>query len=555
MATKDEITRVETAMAVNDNELHQIPTIEIDNYNGLTLKASLVYTSLLFVSICQLWTVVGSGAFSRDIATSFNRPTDAVWMSQTLVITVIVLGPFISQGADLWGRKWFLCGLTGLGAVGSVITGRADSMEMAIGGQVITALSLGNQTLLYAIASEILPRRFRPGAQAGITGSGGLGAILALLAGSYVVKEYTEGWRIVFYIAAALLGVSAITCVIFYNPPPRALQQTLSQKEKLGRIDWPAFGLLAIGVTLLSIGLSWGQNPYPWKSARVLGPLVVGIVFLLAFAVHQTVLKKNGIIHHTLFKQDRNFALALGCIFADGMIFWAGNNYYPFQASVLYETDPVRVGLMFAIAFITAIFASVACAIYSSSFKDVRGPLVASFASFCIFNVLMATIKTGQVAIAWAYPIFLGIGLGFSLTSLVTIAQLSTPPNLVAVATGLIIAARSLGGSIGLGIFTAILNSAIAGKLPAKIAAAVVPLGLNPQALPLFIGALAAHNDAALFAVPGVSPQIIGAGVQALQQAYLESFRGVWIAAAVVSFVTMIGTSLLISQELLLTLS
>ena len=91
--------------------------------------------------------------------------------------------------------------------------------------------------------------------------------------------------------------------------------------------------------------------------------------------------------------------------------------------------------------------------------------------------------------------------------------------------------------------------------LPAKIAAAVVPLGLNPQALPLFIGALAAHNDAALFAVPGVSPQIIGAGVQALQQAYLESFRGVWIAAAVVSFVTMIGTSLLISQELLLTLS
>ena len=41
--------------------------------------------------------------------------------------------------------------------------------------------------------------------------------------------------------------------------------------------------------------------------------------------------------------------------------------------------------------------------------------------------------------------------------------------------------------------------------------------------------------------VPGITPQIIGAGVQALQEAYLQSFKGVWIAAAVMSGVATIG--------------
>lgn len=41
--------------------------------------------------------------------------------------------------------------------------------------------------------------------------------------------------------------------------------------------------------------------------------------------------------------------------------------------------------------------------------------------------------------------------------------------------------------------------------------------------------------------LPGVTPQIIGAGVHALQTSYLASFRNVWIAAAVISGVTVLG--------------
>ena len=41
--------------------------------------------------------------------------------------------------------------------------------------------------------------------------------------------------------------------------------------------------------------------------------------------------------------------------------------------------------------------------------------------------------------------------------------------------------------------------------------------------------------------IPGVTPQIISAGVYGLQEAYAKSFKGVWITAAALSAVATIG--------------
>lgn len=74
-----------------------------------------------------------------------------------------------------------------------------------------------------------------------------------------------------------------------------------------------------------------------------------------------------------------------------------------------------------------------------------------------------------------------------------------------------------------------------------NIAAAVLPLGVPPTELEAFIGALAGNDQAALAQLPNVTPQIIGAGVHALQSTYLSSFKAVWIAAAAISAATVLG--------------
>lgn len=77
-----------------------------------------------------------------------------------------VLSPFVCQASDYWGRKWFLVGLCISGAVGCVIIGRADSMEMLIAGFAVTGTAFGAQPLLHTVASEVLPRRWRSWGQA-----------------------------------------------------------------------------------------------------------------------------------------------------------------------------------------------------------------------------------------------------------------------------------------------------------------------------------------------------------------------------------------------------
>jgi hypothetical protein len=152
----------------------------------------------------------------------------------------------------------------------------------------------------------------------------------------------------------------------------------------------------------------------------------------------------------------------------------------------------------------------------------------------------MATLKPSQLAAMWGYTVLAGFGLGFGLVIAVTTGQISTPPGLIATTSGLILTSRSLGGSVALPVYTAILNSLLSEHLGQKIAERVVPLGLSAKNLPAFVSALANNDQRALAAIPGVTPDVISAGIVGLRSAYHIAFRGTWSAAAAVSAVGLI---------------
>jgi hypothetical protein len=76
---------------------------------------------------------------------------------------------------------------------------------------------------------------------------------------------------------------------------------------------------------------------------------------------------------------------------------------------------------------------------------------------------------------------------------------------------------------------TAIFSSKLATELPAQIAPRVLALGFNPQYLGAFIGALASQNIPAVAQIPGVTPMIIGAGVEGLKTAFIHSIKWIWV--------------------------
>jgi hypothetical protein len=74
-------------------------------------------------------------------------------------------------------------------------------------------------------------------------------------------------------------------------------------------------------------------------------------------------------------------------------------------------------------------------------------------------------------------------------------------------------------------------------------------VGLPASSIPEFITDLVAQNSTALLLVPGISPEIIGAGAGALLDTYAASFKNVWITAVTFVALAAIGKSQL--RELL----
>lgn len=494
------------------------------------------------IYVAQLFSVVGSGALSRNITAVTGGSEDIVWFTSIITICTTVLSPSVSQAADYWGRKWPLVFFTCLGFVGSMIVARAQNIATVLVGFTFSGLAFGAQALIPTISSEVIPRKLRSWAQGFVNIIGCLGGLVSLLFGGALVRNgHNEGFRVYFYICAATFALVAILCVFLYNPPPRDLQRDLKFSEKIRKLDWPAYFLLSSGVILFCIGLSWSQNPYPWTNARVLVPFTIGLVLLICLILYSWLIKKDGMIHHELF-QHRNFPIALGCLFVEGLAFFSANNYIPFETSVLFTSDPLLIGAHLGISFVAGVIFAGLGGAWSYYTKTVRPPAIFAFAMFVIFYILSATINTSTPeANFWAYPIFVGGGVGLCITTLMTAAQFATPPELISITTGLVLAVRNLGGTVGLAIYNAVFNHCINANMAPKIADATVPLGLPENSLGAFISALTANNATALAGIPGVTETIIAAGGRAVEDTYVIAFRYVWVTAGAFSFCALIG--------------
>jgi len=289
-------------------------------------------------------------------------------------------------------------------------------------------------------------------------------------------------------------------------------KKAVSVWSKLQKLDWLDFALVGSGVTLLCLGLSWAQNPYPWTNVHLLAPFLTGVECFWDLSHTSGKSKRTGLFHHSLL-QHRNFALALGCIYVEGHCAFAANYFVPFQLSTLYPSMGFfRVGVCYSVSYFAFTFFALATGLYIWKSKTVHVPTVAGFAVFILFFILAATAKesTPQPNF-WGYMVFLGAGLGLLLTTLVVASQLSTPPELIAMASGLVLSVRSFGASTGLVIYQAVFSHGISRNLFPKVAAATIPLGLPEGSLEPLLGALTSGNTGKLEQIPGVTAEIIEA--------------------------------------------
>ena len=485
--------------------------------------------------------LVGSGLLAQTITRAIGGSDKATWITLAVTIPSICIGPSVAQATDFWGRKWFVVVGMFLGTVGTIVVSRSNDIATAIAGQTIAGIGGSpTQALTHAIMSEILPRKHRPLAQAAIQISVGLASVTGLYVGGAMCRHNPEGFRHFYYFVAACFFATGLLFALLYRPLARELQ-LLSLWEKVQAFDIVGTILTLVAFLGICIGLGWSQNPYSWSNLHVFLPFVIGIVALVAIAIYAYWIRRDGIYHWELFK-SRNFVIAEVCFFAEGFLFLAFNNYLGYQISVLYGKDLFLTALEYSVAWYLVPVGAFSVGLYSTRTKTIRAPVVFSFLLMAVFWAAMAgTTDSSTGNQIYGLVILYGYSLGIAICILIVLAQLSIPSELVATATGLSLATRAAGGTVGLAVYDALFNNEISNKLVSEVSQAALSLGLPPASLRALLGALEADDQAAFAHVPGITPQIIQASVHAFKSVFSKAFQHVYIMSCAMLGFAIIG--------------
>jgi hypothetical protein len=57
--------------------------------------------------------------------------------------------------------------------------------------------------------------------------------------------------------------------------------------EKLAKLDWIGCALLASGLVLFCVGLSYSQNPYIWTDPHVLATFLIGVALIIGLGIYE----------------------------------------------------------------------------------------------------------------------------------------------------------------------------------------------------------------------------------------------------------------------------
>lgn len=259
------------------------------------------------------------------------------------------------------------------------------------------------------------------------------------------------GWRYCCLLCGIWAAIGFFGTLFFYFPPPRPNSRGLTRKEIIGEIDFVGGALSITGMIVFLAGLQWGGYQYPWGSAHVLAPLIIGAALLfVAFPIWEIKFAKFPMFPSRMKKEARTLTLTLVITAISGANFFSVIMFWPTQAFNVYGHDPVGVGIR-GIPIGFSILAGACIVLWLLSvFRGHNRELLV------ISSVLM-TAGCGALAIAdrdnlhmlWGLLVLAGIGIGGIVVPASIITTIICPDDIIATVTALTLSIRVIGGCIG----------------------------------------------------------------------------------------------------------
>ncbi|KAI9758940.1 MAG: hypothetical protein M4579_002680 [Chaenotheca gracillima] len=517
-----------------NEDLTRMDTHLDDTHVHLGWRSWLVVFTVCFGIMAQVFVVTAAGSVIAFIVRDLGEPGLAGWIIQGPLLMQSVLSPIVGRLSDVLDRKYLASIPPLIAFAGAVVSAKATSMSMLIGGGILIGVTLSTIAIIQAIPAEVLPLKYRALANGFAFVGGSVGGLIGSVASGALTNINASGWRNIFWMQAAFHLATSLGIMFFYHPPKRSEYPRLSLKEYIWAIDPIGSFLFITSATLMLLALDWAAGTYPWHDLHVAVPLGVGCGLLVAFEWRG---RSDGLVAHVFFRNGPNFALSVFAFAVEGWIFYSAVNSITPQVvlNLGWETSAWDISVRQLSYQLVILFACVPVTWYATRYKDLKWPLLVTFGIFLIVSICYATVTPSENKAQYGFNVLSGIGQSGPLTLLVALTQFTAPHSYLSTATGLAFSARAIGGAFGSAVMDAIVNSKLAQNLVPQVGGAAIKAGLPASSVPALMEAFSA--GAGFDMVPGINDTILAAASDQSHNTYAYAYRLGW--ASVVPFVVL----------------
>ena len=407
-----------------------------------------------------------------------------LWTIMGYMVVTSVLVVTFGRLADMYGRALIYNLGFAIFTVGSVLLSVMPTDGIASAYLVWMRILQGvGGAMITSTATAILVDAFPPHQRGLALGINTMAAIGGQFIGLILGGLFADiNWRLIFWINVPL-GVIG-TLWGFYS-----LKNTNAPK-KHGRIDWWGNLLFAIGLILVLVAVNDGIQPTPtslmaWGTPRVLGELIVGLAFLVAFVFFERRVRLP-MFDFNLFRV-RPFAAGVAASLSSAigrgglqfmLIIWLQGIWLP-----LHGYDYTSTPLWAGIYMLPLTFGFLVAGPTSGTLSDRFGQRV--FASTGLLVAVATFLGLMALPVNFSYPAFAallflnGVGQGMFSAPNTSAIMSSVPPEQRGVASGMRSTFQNSGNALSIGVFFSLMISGLAGSLPHTLSS-----GLQAQGVP-----------------------------------------------------------------------
>jgi EmrB/QacA subfamily drug resistance transporter len=435
---------------------------------GPILGAVMLATALVAVDSTIIATAVPS--IVRDVGGFAEFP----WLFSIYLLAQAVSVPVYGKLSDLFGRKPVILWGIGLFLVASIMCGSAWNVWVLIAFRAAQGLGAGAiMPTTITIVGDLYTVQERAKVQGYIASVWGVASVVGPTLGG-VFSEYVS-WRWIFFVNIPL-------CLLAAGMILRGFKERVRRTRP--SIDYRGAGLLALGLTLVILGVLEGGQAWAWDSAASIAILAVGAAALIAFGLVERSAPEP-ILPLWVFR--RRLLVASGLTSAGvGAIVLGLSSYVPTYVQVVLGYGPLVAGFALATLLLGwPISASQSGRVYLRI--GFRGcALIGTSIVLTGAALLQLLGRSSSVYLVAVICLVIGLGLGLTAAPTLVAAQSSVGWGERGVVTANNIFLRSLGSSLGVAVFGAIANATLGPQ--ALRSSAVDPAALTTAVRHIFLG-------------------------------------------------------------------